>query len=128
MSNHSPTFGRNPTMNQKEQNTVSIAWALTLRSSVAGKPCQPGMIRMAIDLARRLHSLDEKDCNTGLTERDEKREKRMEEQAQTLAAEMGATAFHQGDPRGATLYFVFPGDLPPGATIQSSYTNGVAIY
>ena len=34
----------------------------------------------------------------------------------------------QGDPRGAALYIIRPGDVPDGADVESCYSRGVAIY
>ena len=34
----------------------------------------------------------------------------------------------QGDPRGAPLYILRPGDVPAGATVHSCYSRGVAVY
>ena len=34
----------------------------------------------------------------------------------------------QGDPRGAALYILRPGDVPVGADVESCYNRGVAIY
>lgn len=34
----------------------------------------------------------------------------------------------QGDPRGAALYVLRPGDVPEGASVESCYTNGIAVY
>jgi hypothetical protein len=38
------------------------------------------------------------------------------------------TAYIQGDPRGASLYILRPGDVPPGADVTSYYTRGICIY
>lgn len=37
-------------------------------------------------------------------------------------------AYVQGDPRGASLYLVRRKDVPKGASIDSYYNNGIAIY
>ena len=38
-------------------------------------------------------------------------------------------AYHvQGDPRGAMLYILRPGDVPEGADVDSYYSRGIAIY
>lgn len=34
----------------------------------------------------------------------------------------------QGDPRGAALYIIRPGDVPDGADADSYYSRGIAIY
>lgn len=34
----------------------------------------------------------------------------------------------QGDPRGASVYVLRPGDIPPGADPSSYYSRGIAVY
>jgi hypothetical protein len=34
----------------------------------------------------------------------------------------------QGDPRGASLYILRPGDVPTGSNVDSCYNRGVAVY
>ncbi len=34
----------------------------------------------------------------------------------------------QGDPRGASLYILRPGDVPEGAEVEAYYSRGLAIY
>lgn len=34
----------------------------------------------------------------------------------------------QGDPRGAALYILKPGDVPAGADVDSYYSRGVSVY
>jgi hypothetical protein len=34
----------------------------------------------------------------------------------------------QGDPRGAALYIIRPGDVPEGADVNSYYTRGICVY
>ena len=36
-------------------------------------------------------------------------------------------AYVQGDPRGAALFILRPGDIKPGQTIDESYSNGIAV-
>ena len=73
-------------------------------------------------ISHRLHQLDENACNWGLTERQEKRVDRLEEQAQTIANKYGFTAYHRSDPRGWSLYLV-----PPNLNIESQYDQGLGI-
>jgi hypothetical protein len=40
----------------------------------------------------------------------------------------GWQAYIQGDPRGASLYILRPGDIPDGADVNSCYTRGIAAY
>ena len=37
-------------------------------------------------------------------------------------------AYIQGDPRGASLHILRPGDVPAGASADSCYSNGIAVY
>lgn len=37
-------------------------------------------------------------------------------------------AYVQGDPRGAALYIIRPGDVPEGAKVDSCYNRGIAVY
>lgn len=37
-------------------------------------------------------------------------------------------SYVQGDPRGASLYILRPGDVPEGASVDSCYSRGVAVY
>jgi hypothetical protein len=37
-------------------------------------------------------------------------------------------AYIQGDPRGAALYIIRPGDVREGADVDSCYSNGIAVY
>ena len=34
----------------------------------------------------------------------------------------------QGDPRGAALYIIRPGDIPAGQTVDSCYSRGIVVY
>jgi hypothetical protein len=45
-----------------------------------------------------------------------------------MAGYPGMTAYVQGDPRGAALYILRPGDVPEGADVESCYNRGVAVY
>ena len=38
------------------------------------------------------------------------------------------SAYVQGDPRGASLYILRPGDVPEGQAAESYYSRGVAVY
>lgn len=38
------------------------------------------------------------------------------------------SAYVQGDPRGAALYIIRPGDIPAGATVDSCYSRGIVVY
>lgn len=38
------------------------------------------------------------------------------------------SAYIQGDPRGASLYILRPGDVPDGKSADSYYSRGLAVY
>lgn len=38
------------------------------------------------------------------------------------------SSYIQGDPRGAALYILRPGDVPEGAAVDSYYSRGIAVY
>jgi hypothetical protein len=38
------------------------------------------------------------------------------------------SAYIQGDPRGAALYILRPGDVPAGADADSYYSRGICVY
>jgi len=38
------------------------------------------------------------------------------------------SAYIQGDPRGAALYIIRPGDIPEGQTVDSCYSRGICVY
>lgn len=69
-----------------------------------------GGIAKTIDALRKisgqLHHQDENACNYGLSPRQEKRVANLEAQAETLAQSLGYHAYHQSDPRGASLYLI----------------------
>jgi hypothetical protein len=39
----------------------------------------------------------------------------------------GFESYVQGDPRGAALYILRPGDIPEGATLDSCYNRGIVV-
>ena len=84
--------------------------------------------------ARRIHRTSEQLCNgfqdwkgnwdQAATERAEKRLERYEAEAAKLAADIGAKAYIQGDPRGWPIYLYW-GDVPD---IDSRYNSvGIAV-
>jgi len=74
-------------------------------------------------IAHRLHKQDKNACNYGLTPRQEKMVKKLENDAENWAQRLGFHAYHQGDPRGATLYLVEKLEVA-----NTNYHNGVCIY
>lgn len=38
------------------------------------------------------------------------------------------SAYVQGDPRGAALYLIRPGDVPDGGSVDAYYTRGIVVY
>ena len=73
-------------------------------------------------IARSLHHLDEVGCDRGLTARQERSLKEMEQRAHSFAQELGLHAWHQSDPRGCTLYLVDHEDA------STDYNNGIPVY
>lgn len=101
-------------------------------------------------IAMTLHRWHEMECgvDNGCIERDEKTGKAYWLNSHTmrrspvadrergahkrLAAVMSRypalRAYIQGDPRGASLYVLRPGDVPEGADVDSYYSRGLAVY
>ena len=75
-----------------------------------------------IEISRKLHHQDENACNYGLTPRQEKMVSKLEERAETIADTLGLKAYHQGDPRGCSLYLI------TDKMDDTNYNNGIAIY
>lgn len=48
--------------------------------------------------------------------------------AAIVARYPGFAFYVQGDPRGASLYILRPGDVPAGESVDSLYTRGIAVY
>lgn len=47
--------------------------------------------------------------------------------AKIMARYPTMTAYVQGDPRGASLYILRPGDVPAGEDVSAYYSRGVAV-
>lgn len=103
---------------------------MNLRIENMGKLAKAGIpVRNAMELqkiARQLHRLGEISCNYGLTERQNKREDRLVEKAQGIAAECGRKAYYQSDPRGWPLY-IYTDDILGEYTIDAVYDRGLAV-
>jgi len=50
------------------------------------------------------------------------------EQTATRPDEFSVRPYVQGDPRGAALYILRPGDVPEGARADGYYTRGICVY
>lgn len=48
--------------------------------------------------------------------------------AKLLESKAGLSAYIQGDPRGAALYILRPGDVPEGREPMSYYYRGICVY
>jgi hypothetical protein len=48
--------------------------------------------------------------------------------AKILESRPGISAYIQGDPRGAALYILRPGDIPEGKEAASYYNRGICVY
>lgn len=101
-------------------------------------------------ISMQLHNWHELECGTdrGCVERDEATGKAYWRSAftgkrtATRDMETGAlkrlacimtrypalASYIQGDPRGAALYILRPGDVPAGQNAESYYTRGICIY
>ena len=73
---------------------------------------------------RHPHSPGMKTVYTRLADRERGALKRL---AAIMARYPGFASYVQGDPRGASLYILRPGDVREGATVDSCYSNGVAV-
>ena len=79
-------------------------------------------------IGRALSRLDEKACNVGTTGADERRVTRLLEEAAAILEPYGLLPYHQGDPRGASLYVYNPSELD-GRDVHSVYSGiGTAAY
>jgi hypothetical protein len=93
-----------------------------------------------------LHRWAERECN-GEIERDEKtgktysvntmtgrrfptpdRETGALKRAAELLKAHGLELYHQGDPRGAQVYVIRPGDVKEGEDVGAVYSRGIAVY
>lgn len=77
-------------------------------------------------ISRKLHKQDENACNYGLSKRQEIIVKHLLEEAEKRANYIGLHAYHQGDPRGCSLYLVDDEVMERG--INAYYTDGIAVY
>ena len=93
-------------------------WTLKRQDSVMGE------LRK---ISNSLHRLAEFQCNYGLTERQEKRQLKLERDAEELARGLmaGVRAYHQRDPRGCALYLV-PESLTEDE-MDSNYSSYMAV-
>lgn len=48
--------------------------------------------------------------------------------AEIMARYPNLTAYVQGDPRGAALFILRPGDVPAGGDVDAYYNRGIAVY
>lgn len=69
----------------------------------------------------QLHHQDKNACNYGLSDRQTTRVAHLEQQAEALAQELGYHAYHQSDPRGASLYLI------DETMNDSTYSQGLCI-
>jgi hypothetical protein len=74
--------------------------------------------------SNRLQKIYERRCNEGLTALQEKRMHSLQGEVENLAERIGFKAYHQTDPRGASVYLIPVGMVNP----DRFYTNGMAMY
>jgi hypothetical protein len=84
-------------------------------------------------IARRLHHLDENACNISMddkqTESHVKQAANLVLKAQAIVNDRGFTAYHQGDPRGCSLYLVNEASFNgTDLTIDNAYDRGLSVY
>lgn len=84
--------------------------------------------RRLVKIATSLHHLDEVDCNYGLNKRQETRQSNLMKKAEELANVIGLHAYHQGDPRGCSLYLVRDLETAQRTHNYNSTGDGIAIY
>lgn len=82
-------------------------------------------------IARTLHRMAEQDCSYDYSETEqaqrERKERRLLSKASEIVKPFGATVYHQGDPRGRSLYLIFAGDVPAGESVRGYYNRGVSV-
>ena len=87
-------------------------------------------------LARRLHRIDENDCNgyqdwkgnwdKAAEEKADRESERIEKRLSEMAQKYGFLFYHQSDPRGWPVYFVKPESLGE-YTIDAVYDRGPGV-
>lgn len=102
-------------------------FALAIAHRIGSNP-DVGKLSQLCNVGRKIHTYDEHDCNVGLTARERKQQDKLMFRARVIAREIGAIeCYRQSDPRGWSLYLIFSGDIPQGASIDSCYSNGVGV-
>lgn len=96
-----------------------------LRTDIWSLKRQDAALQELRKISRSLHGLAEVQCNFGLTPWQEKRQERLEKDAEALAWTLGLKAYHQMDPRGCALYLV-PETLSD-EEVDSNYSSYFAI-
>jgi hypothetical protein len=75
-------------------------------------------------IAKTLHRMAETDCNYACSTIGQKmaetKEKNLIKEANEIVKHYGFIAYHQGDPRGCSLYIIEPG-------MESHYNDGIAV-
>ena len=137
-------------MTKQEARRITAQWHTLL--SLGFTVGEAGSLRRISMTLRRWHELE---CGVdgGCIERDETTDKpywynsisgrrspvadREKGALKRLAAILGQrnarssgtlTSYIQGDPRGAALYLIRPGDVPDGQSVDSYYTRGICVY
>lgn len=77
-------------------------------------------------ISRRLNSLSIKSCNFGLSDGQIKRETKLIKKADEIAQEFNLRAYHQGDPRGLSLYLLNELEYLKGSSCD--YMQGIPVY
>jgi len=71
-------------------------------------------------ISHQLNRLYTARCTYELTNRQEKRQSKLQDRADDLAVQLSFICYHQTDPRGASIYLI-------DATCKGDYSRGIAI-
>lgn len=110
-----------------ESRQAALEFGMAFRERF-GRTAYDTALRL-LAISHRLHMLDEHACNYGRTEAQQKRTARLKQEAQELIEDIkpGSIAYHQGDPRGWSLYLLAPEDVKKDSDIRAYYNQGLGV-
>ena len=118
-----------------DEEIARFSTSLYRRANTTGEAWEA--IRELPPIGRKLRRIFERQCNgyqtpagtenVAAAKRDETLEELLTKRAQEIAGRVGASLYVQGDPRGAPLYLIFPGDVPEGQDVGSYYSRGLCV-
>jgi len=79
------------------------------------------LYRRLMPIAKRISSIDLRECNHGITDRLEKKRNKLIAEAEEITEQVGLKIYHQGDPRGCSLYII------DDTMDSTTYNRGIAI-